>query len=124
MESPSPGVAEHDQRLDDILTAYLQAVDAGLAPDRQELLAGHPDLAPQLTAFFADQDRMHHLAEPLRPVAQAARSADSPSPPGGGGLGGGGRKTPGRRSPSATTSCLRPSAPAAWAWCTGPGSAA
>jgi WD40 repeat protein len=49
-------------QLDEILAAYLQAADAGQAPDRLELLARHPDLADALQAFFVDHDRMKQAA--------------------------------------------------------------
>jgi hypothetical protein len=74
---PSPS---RDHRVDEIIAAYLEAVDAGRTPDRQELLARHPDLAPDLEVFFADHDRVDQLAQPLRlPAPPASRGTAVPT---------------------------------------------
>ena len=66
------GTSDTSEPVNEIIAAYLQAVDAGQAPDRQELLARHPELATELQAFFADHDKVDQLAEPLRPAAGIA----------------------------------------------------
>src|SRR5262249_31364010 len=48
-----------------VLLDYLRAIDAGQAPERGELLRRHPDLADDLRAYFADQDRIERLAQPI-----------------------------------------------------------
>jgi WD40 repeat protein len=77
-----------EQRLHEIIAAYLEAVQAGEEPDRQELVRRHPDLASELAAFFADHDKLRHLAGPMQPAEPLARpeavyAADTPTlPPG------------------------------------------
>ncbi len=65
----------------DVIASFLQALEAGQAPDRTELLARHPDLAAELAAFLADHDKLQGLARPA--LAETATAAGAtPSDPG------------------------------------------
>src|SRR5262249_37140520 len=46
------------------IAEYLNAMDAGQAPDRRDFLARHADVAAELAAFFTDRDRFERLARP------------------------------------------------------------
>jgi tetratricopeptide (TPR) repeat protein len=75
---PSQASEDREQRLQAVLHAYLQAVDAGQNPDQQELLRQHPDLADDLTAFFADQANLDRFAQPfvdqgIPPIAEVTQ---------------------------------------------------
>jgi anti-sigma factor RsiW len=80
-----------DRQLEEILHAYLQALDAGQAPDREALLRQHPAFASDLATFFANQDAVARVAHgmtdtatPLSAVAQAVTlvPADTAAAPG------------------------------------------
>jgi tetratricopeptide (TPR) repeat protein len=66
MLSATPDTADRDRQLDELVVAYLEAVDAGQAPDRARWLERAPELAAELAEFFADQDRVRGWTEPLR----------------------------------------------------------
>jgi WD40 repeat protein/tRNA A-37 threonylcarbamoyl transferase component Bud32 len=66
-----------DERVNEIIAEYLQAADAGRAPDRAELLARHADIADELRSFFADHDRAGRLAAP--PTLAAHEPPTAPS---------------------------------------------
>ena len=59
--------SDREQRLQGVLADYLQAVEAGQTPDRQEMLARHPDLADELASFFANREEFAQLAGPAAP---------------------------------------------------------
>src|SRR5262245_60572298 len=60
-----------EDRLNEVIADYLDAVSSGRGPDRQEVLARHPDLGDDLRAFFADQDRLAEAGRGLAPPALA-----------------------------------------------------
>src|SRR5262249_43073669 len=74
MPTDRPTSDSREQRLQEILHAYLQAVDAGQVPDQEAILRQHPDLADELRAFFADQNKLNQLAQEMR----SARPTGSP----------------------------------------------
>src|SRR5262245_52532458 len=69
-----------ERRLDEALGAYFEAVDAGHDPGLGALLGGHPDLAEDLISFFAEFDRFHRLAEPLRSATVTGTVPDAEAP--------------------------------------------
>jgi serine/threonine-protein kinase len=80
--------SSREQRVNEVIAVYLEAVRAGQAPDRDELIAGHPELAADLAAFFADHDKVVALAGPLSaerpgaaPVSTVGPDATPPPEP-------------------------------------------
>src|SRR5262245_53279411 len=53
--------------LHDVVAEYLEAAETGRAPDRQQLLARHPEYAAELAEFFAAHDRLGALVPPHGP---------------------------------------------------------
>jgi WD40 repeat protein len=89
------GPTSREERLDEVVTAYLQAVESGARPDRREWLARHPDLADGLREFFASEDRLGRLSAPLRALATPEpATAETPSPAAPPALAGGGSPIP------------------------------
>jgi WD40 repeat protein len=70
------------ERFGDVLAAYLEALDAGWAPPREQLLARYPALADELRAFFTNQDQVQDLAGPLRaPTPGTSQDGDADAVP-------------------------------------------
>jgi serine/threonine protein kinase len=55
-----------DDRANKAIAAYLEAVDAGQAPDQAQFIADHADIAEELQAFFADHEQFDRLASSLQ----------------------------------------------------------
>jgi predicted Ser/Thr protein kinase len=70
---------ERRRHFEAVLGAYFEALEAGLAPDRQQLLERHPDLAAELAEFFAEQDRFQRLVAPL--LSESTEPGGSPARP-------------------------------------------
>jgi hypothetical protein len=55
-----------EQRVDEAIAASLEAVDNDSPFDREAFPARDPDLAAELSSYFADHDEVNQLADPLR----------------------------------------------------------
>jgi WD40 repeat protein/tRNA A-37 threonylcarbamoyl transferase component Bud32 len=71
MNTTSANNAGHAARLEELIAVFLEAVEAGRAPDRDAWLAQHPDLADELRAFLANNDRLADVGAPLRALGAA-----------------------------------------------------
>lgn len=63
--------ADRERRLNDILLAYLDAVEAGHIPDRRQLLALYPEFATELSEFFDGRDQVEVMSAPLRDFSKS-----------------------------------------------------
>jgi len=61
-------MADRQERLERAIADFLEAADAGGAPDPGQWLARYPDLEPELGQFLADQAHLDRLVGPLRPA--------------------------------------------------------
>ena len=78
------GDAEREERLNEALLAYVEALEAGREADRSRLLAAHPDLRDDMEAFFLSHDAVERLTAPLRQAgaggpAEAAPNTEAPA---------------------------------------------
>jgi hypothetical protein len=82
MADPNEPITFPGDPLDAVIAEYVQQVEAGAVPDREALLAAHPDLADHLRFFFADFDRLDRQAAELRLSVDPNRTTDQLGPPG------------------------------------------
>jgi tetratricopeptide (TPR) repeat protein len=71
MSSPPLNGAEREERLNAILAAWLEAAEAGTAPDPQEFVARYPEFAPELTRHLANWQLFPRLPGPADDALQA-----------------------------------------------------
>jgi Ca-activated chloride channel family protein len=63
MDTRENSTTGREDQYHEAVASYLQALDTGSDPDRQEWLNRYPEVAPRLEAFFADHDRMHAVVQ-------------------------------------------------------------
>jgi hypothetical protein len=64
-------IRDRNDRLEEAVVAYFEAVESGHTPDRSQWAARYPELAAELAEFFANQDQVDSWTAPLREVALA-----------------------------------------------------
>src|SRR5262245_6558895 len=80
MTTPGANGAGREDRLNEILAAYLEAAGSGPEPDRAAWLARHPEFRAELAEFFAARDEVDGLTRPFREET-LARSGPPARPP-------------------------------------------
>src|SRR6478736_5298675 len=65
-------IRDRNDRLEEAVVAYFEAVESGQVPDRSQWAARYPELAAELAEFFANQDQVDSWTAPLREVALAS----------------------------------------------------
>ena len=91
MSQTDDGSLNHEDRLQAALVEYLEAVESGNVPDREEFLARYPDIGSELSEFLSNREQLDELALPLRQAVhehekspamdQPTLSADTSAPP-------------------------------------------
>ncbi len=62
-------VANHDERLAELVLQYIDAVEAGEPMNRDEFLTRHAEFRQELAQFFASRDQFERVAGPIRKAA-------------------------------------------------------
>ncbi len=70
-----------EERLDEIIAAYLENLESGRKPSREEFIARYPDHAQDLKSFFANQDLLDRLNLKLKPSTPENSSPEPASKP-------------------------------------------
>jgi WD40 repeat protein/tRNA A-37 threonylcarbamoyl transferase component Bud32 len=78
MDAESVATHEREQRANEVIAAYLAAVETGQSPDPQEWLHRYPDLADELASFLAAKESFEQQAGPLIPNAPGPEAPDLP----------------------------------------------
>ena len=67
----APDDSDRDDRLNRVIAAYLEAAENGRTPDRNALLADHPDLTEPLRDYFSALDEVSTLVADLTPLPRS-----------------------------------------------------
>ena len=73
--------AAREERVNETIADYLDAVAAGRASPPDEFIAQHPDIADELKAFFRDREQFQRFAGPVAHAAPAPARQDVNSEP-------------------------------------------
>src|SRR5262249_34782506 len=66
----------HEDRLDALIDAWLEAAERGVAPEPEEYIGRDPEFALGLQAFFANHGKMQGLARDFSPSGRPIRDSD------------------------------------------------
>ena len=69
MNAPEPDPLSRDDRLNQVLLAYLEDAQNGQRPDRERLVEQHAEFATELREFFAGRDQLDRIVAPLHEAA-------------------------------------------------------
>ena len=69
-----------EDKLNDVIVAYLEAAEAGWAPAHAQVLNAYPELHAELAEFFRNRESVERITGPLRDVARAAAELPSGEP--------------------------------------------
>jgi WD40 repeat protein/tRNA A-37 threonylcarbamoyl transferase component Bud32 len=81
MAEESKNISSREQRIDEAIAEYLEAVEAGQPFDQQAFLARHADVAAAVEAFLADRHRFAKFAGELQKDAHPSKKQEHIPPP-------------------------------------------